>query len=520
MPRQRNRQVLFHPILFAGYPTVFVVNANVAAVNPSVLFGPLFISVAMTSLLWWLIYRRVHDAKLSALYVSVCVLGFYSFSAVHELVISWSLHRDFDKVSVLGKMIGVCFLMVLVSAGLWFARRKHLHAVTYAVNVAGTVLVFSPIIEIGVQMYQSFPPRDLLPDLVSFEAIPPAMRTAENPPDIYYIVLDGYARRDLLVEEYDYDNSSFLESLIDQGFYVARNSRANYPWTLGSMASALNFAYLDEPLGDQLRSYENHVFLRQLLHRNRVMRHLHAAGYYTIVYESQYYELDLREADQTVSTSWTPSPFSMAILQMTPVPALLRWAEMPLFFDLHRARILSTLDLLPRAVLHESPKFVFAHLMYAHAPYVFEAGGESRNPETFYGWRPSKGTTLDEFRRIYRGQVHYLNTQLQTTIRRIIADSPRPPVIIVQGDHGPELGLSFESLNETNVKQRYSILNAYLFPNGGNANLYDSITPVNSFRVLFNHYFGTSYPLLEDKSYYTSSRMVYDFEPIPEARFQ
>ena len=216
------------------------------------------------------------------------------------------------------------------------------------------------------------------------------------------------------------------------------------------------------------------------------MRHLHAAGYYTIVYESQYYELDLREADQTVSTSWTPSPFSMAILQMTPVPALLRWAEMPLFFDLHRARILSTLDLLPRAVLHESPKFVFAHLMYAHAPYVFEAGGESRNPETFYGWRPSKGTTLDEFRRIYRGQVHYLNTQLQTTIRRIIADSPRPPVIIVQGDHGPELGLSFESLNETNVKQRYSILNAYLFPNGGNANLYDSITPVNSFRVLFN----------------------------------
>ena len=228
--------------------------------------------------------------------------------------------------------MGACLLVVLVCTGLWLGRRKHIHSVTYAVNIAGTVLVCAPIGEIAVQAYQSLVPSDLLPDRASFEAVPPEMRSAENPPDIYYIVLDGYARADLLAEEYGYDNSSFLDSLSSQGFYVARKSRANYPWTLGSVASTLNFAYLDEPLREHLRPYHNRVFLRELLNRNRVMGYLRAARYRTTVYESQYYEIKLSDADRTVTASWSPTPFSMAILQMTPMPSLLRRAGHPLFF--------------------------------------------------------------------------------------------------------------------------------------------------------------------------------------------
>jgi hypothetical protein len=32
--------------------------------------------------------------------------------------------------------------------------------------------------------------------------------------------------------------------------------------------------------------------------------------------------------------------------------------------------------------------------------------------------------------------------------------------------------------------------------------LYDSITPINSFRIVLDEYFGSDYPLLEDVSYY------------------
>ena len=290
--------------------------------------------------------------------------------------------------------------------------------------------------------------------------------------------------------------------------------------SIGSLASSLNFAYLNEPLGEDLRPYENKVFLRELLQGNRAMRHLRAAGYRTIVYESQYYEIDLREADRTVGESWAPRPFSVVILQMTPIPALLRRVGIPLFYDLHRARLLSTLAGLPDVTREPSPKFVFAHLMYAHTPLVLDAAGGNVTPQGNYSWTTPVGKGDKQFMEAYRGQLSYLNTKLETVVRRIIAESARPPVIMLQGDHGPEMGLSRGSLSESDVDGRYSIFNAYLFPEGGEEKLYDSISPVNSFRILFNHYFGTSYPLLEDKSYYTTDRLIYDFQPIPEDRFE
>ena len=42
------------------------------------------------------------------------------------------------------------------------------------------------------------------------------------------------------------------------------------------------------------------------------------------------------------------------------------------------------------------------------------------------------------------------------------------------------------------------VLNAVYLPNNGEALLYDSISPANTFRVIFNHYFDTNFDLLED----------------------
>lgn len=47
-----------------------------------------------------------------------------------------------------------------------------------------------------------------------------------------------------------------------------------------------------------------------------------------------------------------------------------------------------------------------------------------------------------------------------------------------------------------------SILNAYYIPNNVNLFLYETITPVNTFRIILNNYFGQNLPLLEDKSYF------------------
>ena len=50
------------------------------------------------------------------------------------------------------------------------------------------------------------------------------------------MILDGYTRDDVLDEVYGFDNEPFLAGLEDRGFYVARDSYANYPATYLSLA--------------------------------------------------------------------------------------------------------------------------------------------------------------------------------------------------------------------------------------------------------------------------------------------
>src|SRR6185312_6606252 len=104
------------------------------------------------------------------------------------------------------------------------------------------------------------------------------------------------------------------------------------------------------------------------------------------------------------------------------------------------------------------------------------------------------------FARAYKNQSIYITRRIQETIDRILAESPEPPIIIVQSDHGSELNLDLASLQNTDLHERMSILNAYYFPGGRYEGLYDSISPVNSFRVVLNTYFGARLPLLPDRS--------------------
>lgn len=65
--------------------------------------------------------------------------------------------------------------------------------------------------------------------------------------------------------------------------------------------------------------------------------------------------------------------------------------------------------------------------------------------------------------------------------------------------------VGFEEATEVELRVKYGILNAYYLPNVDkdalNSSLYPSITPVNSFRLVFNLYFDADYELLPDKSY-------------------
>jgi len=163
---------------------------------------------------------------------------------------------------------------------------------------------------------------------------------------------------------------------------------------------------------------------------------------------------------------------------------------------MHRERILYTLDQLPKIPPQPGPKFIFAHIGSPHTPYVFGPDGEmvGRDIVGIEG---------------YQDQVTYLNKRMIPILQQIIADSAQPPIIIIQADHG---GINF------NPDDRMRILNAYYLPDGGEQVLYQGISPVNTYRLLFNYYFGTHYPQLEDISYYSDYDIPYDFTVMPETR--
>lgn len=78
-----------------------------------------------------------------------------------------------------------------------------------------------------------------------------------------------------------------------------------------------------------------------------------------------------------------------------------------------------------------------------------------------------------------------------------------PPVIILQGDH-----------NNAVTADRVKILNAYYLPDGGAAKAYRGMTPVNTFRLVLDYYFGQSLGFLPDRSYHSPYRKPYQFQEV------
>ena len=331
----------------------------------------------------------------------------------------------------------------------------------------------------------------------------------QNPPDIYYIITDSYARSDLLKSNLDYDNSQFISHLEEMGFYVARCSQSNYPRTDISLGSSLNLDYLQN-LNDKFnpKNQDRTQLWESILH-SAVRYELENAGYKTIAFASGFAFTEMTTADIYLSPSpvWSAmTEFETLLIRTTPARHLEELGLIDLGqIDGQRYRdrtrlIFGSMDKLAHM---PGPKFVFIHILQPHPLFVFGPDGSPTNPAPFMD---AEGIYSQvNYYRGYRNQVAYISNQLEKAVTTLLADSARPPIIIIQGDHGPWL--------QTGSDQ-FKILNAYYLP-GHNDLLYPAISPVNTFRLIFDTYLGADYPLLEDISYASPVPYVFNFSKIP-----
>ena len=492
---------MLHPFLFAAYPVLALLAYNIEETRLSQVFRPLLSSLlaAVALILIWKLI--VKDWNKAGLFTTLTLVLFFSYGHIYNKLEPVQL---FD-ISVGRHRFWIPVWIALLTVGLWWANRRawNFKAITQTLNIIAVVALVFPLFQIGQYEFRSI---QLTSQNTEAEVTAKLNLPEGQPaPDIYYIILDGYAREDILLKHYQLDNSDFLEDLNLMGFYVARCSQSNYAQTQLSMASSLNSNYL-ENLDDRYTSGNtSRLGLPEWIKHSSVRQSLESLGYRIIAFDSGYDPTRLEDADKYLSPKIVQdiNDFEGLFIRTTFARVLtegIAFLNLPPDWEArdqaHRERILYTLEKLKDIPNEPGPKFVFAHIMSPHWPHVFGPNGEPVHE------RPDSVTG-------YTNQVIFISGQILPVLTEIIENSKTPPIIIIQGDHGSVI---------ESPQMRMSILNAYYLPNDVDKLLYEGISPVNSFRVIFNEYFGDKAPLLEDISNYSLYDDPYNYQTVPIQR--
>ena len=497
------KRLALYPFLFVLYIILSPLDHNLDQLDPSQAFRPLivlFLAVACGQLLFYLFFK---DWQYASYLVFLVILYFFFFRSLNRLVqdILSSFDRVLDEEIFLAIYTGL--FGILVFKGVWSRLRARNRLVIY-LNLLFILWLLFPLYGLfSGTVFKTAQARSSSEQ--TLPSIGELVVDCSNSPDIYYIILDGYGRADMLEDLYGLDNQSFLAYLRNQGFYVADESYTNYIQTQYSIPSGLNFNFIDLPGEDT----SGQMYISDLMRRNNIMTVLERCGYQTVSIESGYFFTDHLVVDFYLSHGIGTNEFESLLLADSPVDVLAEELELeyPRYsYEAHRQRVLNSFEQLETLYQMPGPKFVFAHIISPHPPFVFDQYGQTVEQKHRYyiGDGDDFLGSLEEYLSGYPAQVQFVNQKMEHLIDAILGNSSSPPVIIIQGDHGPGSRLVWESPERTCLWERTPILNAYYLPGDWERFLYPSISPVNSFRVILNAYFGTDLPFLPDATYFTS----------------
>lgn len=503
---------IYHPLLFAVYPIVFLYVYNADQIrSPARTVIPLVITLSLTALFWFLMTRLLHDAYKSGLVVSMFLMLFFSYSHIQKMF--W----DFT-VTLFGFTVGrnmllfpVWLLLIIVGISMAVKQKGSPKQFTRILNVVSLALIcFSLFLLIKNEFSRK---KGTIGDEGAGEII---LKSPQKYRDIYYFIFDRYADRHTLAEIHGFDNSPFYTELRKRGFYVADSSRANYPRTFCSLASSFNMTYLSALAQKHgVHSGDNRPFVK-MIEEYRVCKLLKSIGY-TYVHIGSWYEptSSNRFADINLYRFFM-NEFTMMLFRTTILYPVLCKIGM---FGENMTYAQTTLNQFEKAMqipLITKPTYTFIHFLVPHAPYTFDRNGNVL-PDAVDDGHYSKEQYID--------QLVFVNKKILEMVDTILARSESEPIIILQADEGsfPErathdyMTFDWSRASRDELKQKTGILNAYLFPGVPDSLFYQSITPVNSFSVLFNVYFGTNLPLLPDSIFVTSSeKRPFDFIDVTE----
>ncbi len=497
----RSRQLLQrpYPLLLGLYFSLGLVSANIDQMFLAAGLRSVLVTGVLTLVAYILFCWRAREADRAALIFAWCILGFFLYGHVYDLL---------EGQKVFGLLIGrhlVLFpswLILFILVGVWLSRRRKTFPWSSRVlNLITSLLVLLPLVQIGLFEWNRAHPKAVSQVGSSTSAVEEGSRVSnEPPPDIYYIIMDGYPRADMLYEYHGVENSEFLSALQGMGFYVAPCSQSNYAMTTLSLVSSLNMDYL-QGMAEDITTIDRTGSIIQ----SRVRQFLEERGYTIVSIETGIWFTEFHDADYFISradpvaSTYFMHPrltnYEIMFLRTTMLRVLEEsssaWLD-PLLEDPRTDiynLLLFELDQLEASPEIEGPKFVFAHVLAPHSK------------DLIFGADGSMVVTSGDDEAL-RNELIFLNRRLLEIFSTIQAESQVPPIIILQSDHGLD------------PEARMANLSAFYLPDDGKAALYPSITPVNIFRLVFNTYFQQDLPLLPDTSYYSPYEEMFNFTEV------
>lgn len=480
------------------------------------LVKPVIIASISAILFMFLVSFFMRDKAKRDLMVSIFFLLFFSYGGIISIfkpIIS-SIDLDF--------IIFTYWFIVLILAFIIIKKTKRsLLSLNKFIFVVSIFAVLIPSIEIALYEYE----KRLFSPMAKSPLVLPAPDhssvTAELP-DIYYIVPDSMTSGEILKNNFAYDNSNFIRSLENLGFYVPTHSKSNYTKTFLSITSTLNMEYLDY-LSEHKNSSDITV-VSPLLDENNVGKFLKSLGY-------KYYQIgswwDLTNDNPLADENYTIEADSLGVIDLFGYSILQTTMLKPFLDNLMpasiksnsfvgvRERVIFQFDKLSKIAELPGPKFIFAHIISPHGPYVFDATCGDLS-------------ATDRLNRMekenYLNQLICTSAQIEDTVTKILENSKNPPIILIQSDEGiPYIRNKFtqvdswEEASDDLLKQKFPVFSAYYLPGVATSTMYSSISNVNSFRVIFNQYFSTNLPILDDKNYiFPNTENFYEFIDVSE----
>jgi hypothetical protein len=494
--------------LAAEFPLLVYWAANLGQVRPAVAYKPLvwiFLGAWAVYSLFSLVLRRLDKSTLLTL---LFTLLFFTYGHVVNLVEPLFPNAGTSVSFIILVVYGLLFLVGLFQ----IFHNKRVPPSLYPSLLA----IFSLLVLFNAGRILLFDPRFSQDQTAPSLVIDPSLHPGEGKPDVYLIILDSYAREDVLAQEFNFDNSAFLDELRARGFYIPECALSNYDKTPSSVPSFLNMEYLNQ-MGipnsalDGLSAHQIDLILNNQarnIFSQMEYQFVSARGYGAFddiqdadMYLNYYYSQGLPDelADRNFlylfsqttlleaffeAGSTDPSP---AISGQLPTTSTIDTSGMgyeeALFWYHQTNYVFDSLKALPD---DEEDYFVYTHINAPHIPYVFASDGSFR----FI-------TDYTDAKLYYIDAVTYVNARVLDTVDAIIANSDTPPVIIIQADHSAQF---FES-----GIQNHKILSAYYLPGEIDLLPYETITPVNSLRLVLHNYFDPSIKLLPDLIYVKGS---------------